>query len=64
MNTTHCAQEKFDGPELWSRRTALWKAQTRKDCSSPCPFPFREALEAFEETFVIDGEAIGDTLDV
>ncbi len=64
MNTTHCAQEKFDGRRTLVQKNSIVEGANKKGLLIALPLPIQRALEAFEETFVIDGEAIGDTLNV
>jgi bifunctional non-homologous end joining protein LigD len=61
-NTTHCAQEKFDGRRTLVRKNSIVEGTNKKGLIIPLPQPIQAALEAFDGAFVIDGEAIGDTL--
>ncbi len=57
-----CAQEKMDGKRLLISKSEETTAINRKGLSVGAPKSMIEAVEAINATFIIDGEAIGDTL--
>jgi bifunctional non-homologous end joining protein LigD len=61
-DSTHCGQEKFDGRRIMVRKNGAVEGANKKGLLIALPLPIQKALEAFEGAFVIDGEAIGDTL--
>jgi bifunctional non-homologous end joining protein LigD len=61
-NNIHCAQEKFDGRRTMVRKASSVDGVNKKGILTPLPLPIQNALESYEGQFVIDGEAIGDTL--
>ena len=61
-DSAHCGQEKFDGRHIMVRKSNAVEGANKKGLLIALPLPIQKALEAFIGTFVIDGEAIGDTL--
>jgi bifunctional non-homologous end joining protein LigD len=61
-DTAHCAQEKFDGRRTLVRKGESVDGVNKKGLLVALPQPIQKALETLTGSFVIDGEAIGDTL--
>ena len=57
----HCGQEKFDGRHTMVRKNDAVVGANKKGLLMALPLPIQKALEDFIGTFVVDGEAIGDT---
>jgi bifunctional non-homologous end joining protein LigD len=62
-NSTHCLQEKHDGRRLMVRKQGdTITGINRRGFVVAIPDPIREAVEHIAFDFLIDGEAVGDTL--
>lgn len=59
---TWWAQEKMDGKRMLIRKAETVTVINRRGLSVGAPEPVMNAAEAIENHFLIDGEAIGDTL--
>ncbi len=56
------AQEKYDGKRMLIQKTDTVTAINRKGSSVGAPEPILQSAEAVSPTYLIDGEAVGETL--